>query len=81
MTSSEVQQLLNNLHARELHQRELAPQKLAALPAAERATQERLEQISRLEYDTARDLLIQKRNAAALSSQQHTTHSLAHGPG
>ena len=68
MTPSEAQELLNKLHARELHQRELTPQKLAALPAAERPAQERLEQARQLQYDTARDLLIQTRNAAALGS-------------
>ena len=81
MTPSEAQALLNKLHARELHQRELAPQKLAALPAAERPAQEKLEKARQLEYDTARDLLIRKRNAAALGSQQHSIHSPAHSPG
>lgn len=73
VTSSGVQTLLNKLHARELHQRELASQKLAALPAAERLVQERLEQARRLEYDVARDLLIQRRNIAAPSSSAWRT--------
>lgn len=75
VTPSGVQTLLNKLHARELHQRELASQKLAALPATERSVQERLEQARRLEYDMARDLLIQRRNDAALGSHQHTASS------
>jgi hypothetical protein len=78
VTNSEAQQLLNRLDARELHQRELAPQKLAALPAAKRSAQERLEQARQLEYDTARDLLIQKRNNPVLDSQQDATSFLAH---
>lgn len=80
MTPSEVQELLNKLHARELHQREIAPQKLAALPAAERPAQERLEEARRHEYNTARDLLIQKRNAALLGSQQHAIRPPARTP-
>ena len=67
MTPSEAQELLNKVHAQELHQREPAPQKLAALSAAERPAQRRLAQARQIEYDTARDLVIQKRNAAALS--------------
>jgi hypothetical protein len=78
VTNSEAQQLLSKLDARELHQRELAAQKLAALPAAKRPAQERLEQARQLEYDRARDLLIQKRNNPALGSQQGATGLLAH---
>lgn len=80
MTPSRAQQLLNKLHARELHQRDVASQKLAALSAVERPAQERLEQARQAEYDTARDLLIQKRNAAALSPQQHALNLPTNGP-
>ena len=77
VTSSRAQSLLNKLHARELHQRDLASQKLAALPPVERLIQERLEQARRLEYDNARDSLIQRRNVAALGSQQQPATPLA----
>jgi hypothetical protein len=82
VTQSEAQGMLNKLHAHELHQRELATQKLAALSDIERPVQERLEQARRIAYDTVRDLLIQRRDAAADSSQQHaTTGSPAQDPG
>jgi hypothetical protein len=82
VTQSEAQGMLNKLHAQELHQRELATQKLAALSDIERPVQERLEQARRIAYDTVRDLLIQRRDAAADSSQQHaTTGSPAQDPG
>jgi hypothetical protein len=82
VTQSEAQGILNKLHAQELHQRELATQQLAALSDTERPVQERLEQARRLAYDTARDLLIQRRDAAAESSQQDAnTGSPVRDPG
>ena len=70
MTHSEAQQLLSKFDARELHQRELARQKLAALPAAERAVQERLEETRQRNYAAARAPLMQKRDAAVKGSNK-----------
>lgn len=78
VTNSEAQELLNKLHARELHQRELAQQKLTALPLAKHLTQQSLENARQVEYNTARDLLIQKRSTSAFSSRQDATGLPAH---